>query len=37
MEKTEIIKIIDQAMLDHGYTIVWQPNGRHGWAMRLHV
>ncbi|MBQ9217393.1 MAG: hypothetical protein IJ724_07250 [Muribaculaceae bacterium] len=28
---------VAQAMLDHGYTIVWQPNGRHGWAMRLLV
>lgn len=31
------IDTVAQAMLDHGYTIVWQPNGRHGWAMRLLV
>jgi hypothetical protein len=28
---------VAQAMLDHGYSIVWHPNGRHGWAMRLLV
>lgn len=26
---------VSQAMLEHGYSIVWHPNGRHGWAIRL--
>ena len=33
----DMVDIDTVAQLDHGYTIVWQPNGRHGWAMRLLV
>ncbi len=28
---------VADTMMQHGYTIVWHPSGRHGWAMRLLV
>lgn len=28
---------VAQVMLEQGFSIVWHPNGRHGWAMRLLV
>ena len=28
---------VANAMVQHGYSIVWHPNGRHGWAVKLLV
>lgn len=28
---------VARVMLEQGFSIVWHPNGRHGWGMRLLV